>query len=240
MPTSQREMPTTSQQEKSRHKGVTRLLDHLPASGSGTGKTAAAPTKPKRARMNKNYKEDDISDQEDISSASDDSDEYLPTKEDSSSEEEVENDSESEENKAGKGKGKKDKDKKDMNRLGAAAPTDDESDDEEDDREGRRNVSYDLRAQVQDKLNQVPSVDTHPSLWVPDDQDKKLLRKWIVTPLLEQSSKWLKFKKKELPIIKDMVASGILPVGENKRLFGSFVQTPSLYIRGLETFLGLY
>ena len=117
-----------------------------------------------------------------------------------------------------------------------------ESDDEVEDsiemRDARRSNRELVREVIKVKLEVEPSPWDHPTYWSIDDVDWEVIKLHIVKPLIKQSSKWSRFAKKEPEVVKQMVLSGQLPVGKNKKHFASFPKTPGNYLTGLKVLMG--
>lgn len=116
--------------------------------------------------------------------------------------------------------------------------TDDEEEDTEDIREMRRRVKMELYDLILEQLNQEPTVD--PKIWVPDEEDGQLLKKWLIAPLMKNSKNFMRFGKNDKEEVKQRVMEGDMFTDKGGKQLGEYAQTASMYLSGLELFLGLY
>ena len=115
--------------------------------------------------------------------------------------------------------------------------TDEEEEDDIVTQDHRKTVVSELRSEIKKIIEGEPQANN--SVWVPDDRDMELLRKWIVTPVLKNSKNWQKFGRKEQDEVKKMVEEGTF-LKCKKKEFAIIGETPRLYEMGLKQFMGLY
>ena len=120
----------------------------------------------------------------------------------------------------------------------ALLETDDEEEDTEEIRERRRREKRNLHDLIMEQLNKEEVVD--PRVFVPDQTDDALLKKWLLAPLMKNSKNYMRFGKKEKDRVKQLVMEGHLFKDKNTKELGEYAQTASAYLSGLKVFLGLY
>ena len=202
-----------------------------------------------RAKKRIKYAEEEESGTEDLVD-SDCSDEFTPRPEDllevdwdnseeeESEKEESEEDDFEEELEANIGAPKKKRTWDD--RAAVPLPSDDEEEDSEVFREARLNSKMLLREEMQDKIAIEFDVSAIPDKFVPDREDEEMIAEFMVKPLLEQSSKWRRFRRKAQDWIKAMVMRGEMPTGKTVKAWADVAHTPAMYVSGLKALLGKY
>ena len=78
-----------------------------------------------------------------------------------------------------------------------------------------------------------------PSVYVPDEEDLELLKKHIISKILQTSSNWLKFSHKAPDDVVRMVLAGEIPTNTSGVQTGLFTATATCYSGGLVHLLGL-
>ena len=118
--------------------------------------------------------------------------------------------------------------------------TDDEEEDSEHIRQARRAGAFQMRQEMQARRNETRNANLAADKYIADERDVHLISEHIIKPLLAQSKKWQKYKKQAKKEVKEMVARGELPTGENSEDWADIVYTPVSYLRGLKDLLGKY
>ena len=114
--------------------------------------------------------------------------------------------------------------------------TEDEADDDEEIRDIRRRNKGQLLGEIQ---GQLAVIEIRPSVYVADQEDKELIKKYIISPCLQGSHKWIKYGNRAPEEVIKLVMAGELPGRNSKVQTGLLTQTPVLYTRGLVDLLGL-
>ena len=118
--------------------------------------------------------------------------------------------------------------------------TDDEEEDSEHIRQARRAGAFQLRQEMQARRNEIRNANLAADKYIADERDVQLISEHITKPLLAQAKKWQKHKKHIKKDVKEMVARGELPKGDNSEAWADIVYTPVSYLRGLKVLLGKY
>ena len=114
--------------------------------------------------------------------------------------------------------------------------TEDEDDDDDEIRQNRRRNKGQLLEEIQGQL--VVSV-TRPSIYVPDQEDQELIKKYIISPIMQDGKLFTKFGDQAPDVVIQLVMAGELPRRASKIQTSLITMTPHLYSRGLVDLLGL-
>jgi hypothetical protein len=125
-------------------------------------------------------------------------------------------------------------------RYSVPLASDDEEEDTQEFTQARLLSKVKLRQEIEAKIAMEFDVSMSPDKFVPDEKDRELIAEFMVKPLLEQSTKWRRFKRKAQDWVKAMVLKGEMPTGKTQKAWADFAHTPAMYVSGLKALLGKY
>ena len=123
-------------------------------------------------------------------------------------------------------------------RLDNPIPSDAEEEDTEEVNMARGLGKELLRNEMMTRLTM--QLEESPDIFIPDDRDRAYLAEFMVKPLVEQSSKWRRFKRRAQDWVKQMVMNGEMPTGKTVKAWADYAHTPAMYVSGLKALLGKY
>ena len=88
-------------------------------------------------------------------------------------------------------------------RYSVPLPSDDEEEDTQEFTQARLLSKMLLRQEMEAKIAMEFDVSVNPDKFVPDEKDNAMIAEFLVKPVLEQSTKWSRFKRKAQDWVKD-------------------------------------
>ena len=116
--------------------------------------------------------------------------------------------------------------------------TDDEEEDSNEKRRVRRHSKHKLQKIMQRLNSKIMSAYARPDVWVPDERDEALLSELVISPLMQESSKWRVGHNDCEEWVTQLVLSGTLPKGNTKSAWLDIATTARLYYQGLKDLMG--
>ena len=92
--------------------------------------------------------------------------------------------------------------------------TEDEEEDSDEKRRVRRNSKLKLHKIMHRLNNKTMSAYDRPDVWVPDEKDEALLRELVISPLMQENSKYRVDHNDCEEWVTELVLSGTLPKGK--------------------------